>query len=77
MMRDPDRTFNAALHRATEQAIEESLAEIGDRFTLAFCGHSAEPCDHDWSGWRDFDGGGEAYCVRCGLGALADTLSRE
>lgn len=43
-----------------------------------------EACEHDFQslprtcsgGWRDFpDGnGGEQFCVKCGLGAMADSL---
>lgn len=34
-------------------------------------------CEHDFQGWRDFpDGnGGEAVCAKCGMGAMAYTLS--
>ena len=39
--------------------------------TLAFCGPH---CDHDFQGWREFDGGGEAVCTKCGMGAMEDSL---
>jgi hypothetical protein len=31
-----------------------------------------EPCEHDFSGWREFDDGrgGEQFCQKCGLGAM-------
>ncbi|HQF32014.1 MAG TPA: hypothetical protein PLJ34_11275 [Hyphomicrobiales bacterium] len=34
------------------------------------------PCEHDFSGWRDFDDGrgGEKVCSRCGMGAMSHTL---
>lgn len=34
---------------------------------------------HEFSGWREFDGGrgGEAVCKHCGVGAMAYTLARE
>lgn len=37
----------------------------------------ADACDHDFQGWRDFpDGrGGERVCTKCGIGAMAHTLS--
>lgn len=40
------------------------------------CGQH-KTCDHDWGGWREFDdgGGGEQVCKKCGLGAMAHTLS--
>lgn len=36
-------------------------------------------CKHDFAGWRDFaDGnGGERFCQKCGLGAMAHTLSMD
>lgn len=37
----------------------------------------ADACAHDFQGWRDFpDGnGGERVCAKCGMGAMAHTLS--
>ena len=34
-------------------------------------------CEHHFCGWREFDDGcgGETVCEKCGLGALAYTLS--
>lgn len=34
-------------------------------------------CDHDFQGWREFDDGcgGERVCAKCGMGAMAHTLS--
>ncbi len=53
-------------HSALERAI-----------TLAICGGTATSCDHDFQGWREFDDGcgGETVCTKCGLGAMAWTLS--
>ena len=38
-----------------------------------------EPCEHDFQGWREFEGGngGERVCTKCGLGAMAHTMSCE
>ncbi len=46
-----------------------------DALTLCICGTHNE-CDHEWGGWRDFpDGnGGERFCQKCGLGAMAHSL---
>ena len=35
------------------------------------------PCDHDFQGYREFEDGrgGEQVCTKCGLGAMAHTLS--
>lgn len=31
------------------------------------------PCKHDFGGWREFEDGrgGEQFCQKCGLGAMA------
>jgi hypothetical protein len=36
-----------------------------------------EACKHDFQGWRVFDDGrgGEQVCTKCGMGAMAHTLS--
>lgn len=36
-----------------------------------------DACEHDFGGWRDFEdgNGGEQVCKKCGLGAMAHTLS--
>lgn len=37
----------------------------------------APECDHDFRGWREFEdgNGGEQVCTKCGMGAMAHTLS--
>jgi len=37
------------------------------------------PCEHEFAGWRDFaDGrGGEQFCQKCGLGAMAHSLKSD
>lgn len=34
-----------------------------------------DSCDHDFQGWRDFPGGGELVCTRCGMGAMSHTIA--
>jgi len=36
----------------------------------------AAPCKHEFGGWREIDGGrgGERFCQKCGLGAMAATM---
>lgn len=36
-----------------------------------------DACEHDFQGWRQIDGGlgGERVCTKCGMGAMAHTLS--
>ena len=35
------------------------------------------PCEHEFSGWREFDdgNGGEQFCARCGMGAMQHSLA--
>lgn len=43
--------------------------------TFAMCG--PPKCDHDFQGWREFEDGlgCEQVCTKCGIGAMAWTLS--
>ena len=52
---------------------EDTKKEI----TLVICGEPQPPCDPDFQGWREFDDGlgGETVCTKCGMGAMAYTLS--
>lgn len=36
----------------------------------------ADACDHDFTGWRDFEdgNGGEQVCSKCGTGAMSYSL---
>jgi len=38
--------------------------------------HETPRCEHEFSGWREFEdgNGGERFCQKCGLGAMAHTL---
>lgn len=68
--------------RDTVKAVLEMTgeAERRPRFMDKLFLHSkpkAPDCDHDFQGWREFDDGrgGEQVCVKCGIGAMAYTLS--
>ena len=41
-----------------------------------YCACPEGPCEHEFSGWRDFDdnSGGEQFCQRCGEGAMAHSM---
>lgn len=44
-------------------------------FNACYCACvSGGPCEHDFQGWREFEGGGEQVCKRCGMGAMSHTL---
>lgn len=49
----------------------EELAERSDEVTFVQCGCRVE-CEHEFTGWREFDDGlgGEAVCAKCGTGAF-------
>lgn len=53
--------------------------EIEDEDKPIFIHTTPKPdvCQHDFQGWREFsDGrGGEQVCTKCGMGAMAHTLS--
>lgn len=52
--------------------------DVVPEITIVKCGcGSHAPCEHEWGGWREFDDGrgGEQVCKKCGLGAMAHTLS--
>ena len=40
--------------------------------TIFLCGPSK--CEHDYSGWRDFEGGGTAVCTKCGAEAFSEAV---
>ena len=49
-----------------------------EEITLAICGMKSQPpCEYDFKGWREFEdgNGGETVCTKCGMGAMAYTLS--
>lgn len=53
---------------ATETAAED------DFFIHILEKHDA--CDHDFGGWREIDEGrgGEQFCSKCGMGAMAHSM---
>ncbi|QTH19747.1 hypothetical protein HRJ34_15365 [Rhizorhabdus wittichii] len=54
----------------------ETPSERAERLHRSRRRQQAE-CQHDFQGWREFsDGrGGERVCTKCGMGAMAHTLS--
>ncbi len=46
-----------------------------DRLNSIFI-HVEPKCEHEFHGWRDHDDGhgGEQYCKKCGIGAMAASL---
>ena len=46
-------------------------------FNSCYCNCPDGPCEHDWTGWREFKGGGERFCTACGMGAMSHTLRTE
>lgn len=60
-----------------EAEIESVHINYGGGTSECYCACAdGGPCEHDFSGWREFDdgNGGEQYCQRCGMGAMAHTM---
>lgn len=60
----------AAASPKTSRGSQSIDSVIEDGLTFIQCG---EPiCEHDFSGWREFDDGlgGEQFCSKCGTGAM-------
>lgn len=51
---------------------EQELDPPEGELTLIVCRPQVASCEHDWSGWHNFEdgSGGEAVCAKCGLGAM-------
>lgn len=77
-----------AARRAEREKLIEDLNRAGfdgEKMRFAFvpddscyCGCPDGPCEHEFRGWRAFaDGmGGESFCHKCSLGAMAHTLAK-
>ena len=54
----------------------EKETEDDPQITICMCGGRSK-CEHEWGGWREIDDGrgGEQVCKKCGLGAMAHSLS--
>lgn len=75
---------NAGMQRLLEKIIEKHGPVRGNPFPYfdpnsCYCACPDGPCEHNFAGWRVFEdgnggGGGETFCQRCGMGALAHTL---
>jgi len=54
----------------------EGEGTFSGEVTISIC-QTREPCNHNFQGWRQFDDGcgGETVCSKCGIGAMAYTLS--
>ncbi len=49
---------------------------FGGGSSECYCACPDGPCEHQFSGWREFDDGlgGETFCQRCGMGAMAHDI---
>ena len=80
--------LRAERNKAVKEAVTQAARKIGWRegdepfFTTfdpnaCYCDcASGGPCEHDFSGWREFEdgSGGEQVCQRCGLGAMSHSV---
>lgn len=58
---------------------EPNATAVVEQIDGVFIHYKPRPpaCEHDSQGWREFDDdlGGETVCTKCGMGAMAYTLS--
>lgn len=72
---------NAEIQENVEQMCRDcgwdpAKVEHGFNPDSCYCACPEGPCEHDFQGWRDFEDGtgGEAFCSRCGTGAMRHSL---
>ena len=91
-MRPTESEFEALKRqrdRAFERSVAEACERMGwDRNEVTVrkcCGGASQecycacpdgPCQHEFDGWREFEGGrgGEQVCSRCGMGAMSHSM---
>ncbi len=39
------------------------------------CMPKVDACEHDWTGWRNLENGGEMFCKKCGMGAMHHSIA--
>jgi len=59
--------------------LEEASKALGPEFEAALRKlflHAKPKCEHTFGGWRAFEdgNGGEQFCSKCGLGAMAHSM---
>jgi len=73
----PDHAEADALDRALEAFSSRVSFENQPEEVFFHATPKPDACVHDFEGWRPFEGGngGEQVCTKCGIGAMAHTLS--
>lgn len=87
MMQVDFEKLRAKRNAAVTKAIQEMWGRLGGSTDEApvsnfdpnacYCACSTGgPCEHNWSGWREFEDGcgGEQVCSRCGCGAMSHSM---
>jgi hypothetical protein len=64
-------------NQVTMDKIERDAENQPDEGSAFFHVTPKDTCQHDFQGWREFEdgNGGEKVCTKCGMGAMAHTLS--
>lgn len=77
------------LRRKRDEAAEKAIAELCAKYGWnpnavryhmsphdCYCDCPDGPCEHQFSGWREFahGRGGEQFCTKCGMGAMAHSM---
>ena len=54
----------------TDEELDEAISKAASKLP--------PPCDHIFSGWREFEDGrgGEQFCQKCGIGAMRWSMWR-
>ena len=78
----------AELRRKRDEAIAATLQSICEKWGVdptavthchgkgCYCACPDGPCEHEWGGWEEFDGGlgGQQVCKLCGMGAMSHSM---
>ena len=75
------KTRNEAVQKMVDEVAVEmgwKPGEVAHNFDLnsCYCDCPNGPCEHNFTGWREFEdgSGGEQVCSRCGTGAMSHSL---
>lgn len=77
LRRKRDAAINAIVDAVcAEQGWDRAKVSFHTHDCGCYCACPDGPCEHEFSGWRDFEDGrgGERTCVKCGMGAMAHSL---
>lgn len=77
LRRDRDAAINAIVDEVcARHGWDRSKASVHTPDCGCYCACPDGPCEHEFSGWREFEDGlgGETFCQKCGMGAMSHSL---